>query len=123
MSRWEPETAERRFPSIALKHALDSTVAELAFWLGVQPKPLTRRVGRTMFGSAAVARTGARSRNPEASGAGAIAFERRSNCRRERGSSGGKERWGRAFLGTRLQAECVADAPPGRIALDFVRAF
>src|SRR5581483_10093224 len=36
---WEPETTERPFPSIALKHALDSTLGELAFWLGVQPKP------------------------------------------------------------------------------------
>ena len=36
---WEPETAPAGLPSISLKHALDSTVPELSFWLGLEPKP------------------------------------------------------------------------------------
>jgi hypothetical protein len=36
---WEPETASLDRPSMSLKHALDSTVPELSFWLGVEPKP------------------------------------------------------------------------------------
>src|SRR6185436_8098917 len=36
---WEPEKADRPFPSVALKHALDSSPSDLAFWLGVHPKP------------------------------------------------------------------------------------
>jgi hypothetical protein len=36
---WEPETAPLERPSLSLKHALDSTVPELSFWLGVEPKP------------------------------------------------------------------------------------
>lgn len=35
---WEPEARERPFPSVALKDALDSSLSDLAFWLGVQPK-------------------------------------------------------------------------------------
>jgi hypothetical protein len=37
---WEPESGGRQIPAISLKHALDSTLPELAFWLGVQPKAL-----------------------------------------------------------------------------------
>ncbi len=36
---WEPETAPLERPSLSLKHALDSTVPELSFWLGIEPKP------------------------------------------------------------------------------------
>ncbi len=36
---WEPEKGERPFPSVALKDALDSSLSDLAFWLGLQPKP------------------------------------------------------------------------------------
>jgi hypothetical protein len=36
---WEPEKTDRPFPSVALKHALDSAPSDLAFWLGMQPKP------------------------------------------------------------------------------------
>ena len=36
---WEPEKGDRPFPSVALKYALDSSLPDLAFWLGVQPKP------------------------------------------------------------------------------------
>jgi hypothetical protein len=36
---WEPEKPNRPFPSVALKQALDSPLSDLAFWLGVQPKP------------------------------------------------------------------------------------
>src|ERR1041384_7615803 len=36
---WEPETPRNDLPSIALKHALDSTLPELSFWLGIEPKP------------------------------------------------------------------------------------
>ena len=36
---WEPETAPPEMPSLSLKHALDSTVPELSFWLGMEPKP------------------------------------------------------------------------------------
>lgn len=36
---WEPETAPPGRPSLCLKHALDSTVPELSFWLGIEPKP------------------------------------------------------------------------------------
>lgn len=36
---WEPETAPPGMPSLSLKHALDSTVPELSFWLGLEPKP------------------------------------------------------------------------------------
>jgi hypothetical protein len=37
---WEPGTHRDNLPSISLKHALDSTVPELTFWLGVEPKPM-----------------------------------------------------------------------------------
>lgn len=36
---WEPESAPGGLPSMSLKHALDSTVPELSFWLGMEPKP------------------------------------------------------------------------------------
>jgi hypothetical protein len=36
---WEPETTPLAMPSLSLKHALDSTVPELSFWLGMEPKP------------------------------------------------------------------------------------
>jgi hypothetical protein len=36
---WEPETARAGLPSVSLKHALDSTLPELSFWLGLEPKP------------------------------------------------------------------------------------
>lgn len=36
---WEPETIPAGLPSVSLKHALDSTVPELSFWLGLEPKP------------------------------------------------------------------------------------
>jgi hypothetical protein len=36
---WEPETPRAGLPSLSLKHALDSTLPELSFWLGLEPKP------------------------------------------------------------------------------------
>jgi hypothetical protein len=36
---WEPGTGPAGLPSLSLKHALDSTVPELSFWLGLEPKP------------------------------------------------------------------------------------
>jgi hypothetical protein len=36
---WEPETSPANLPTLSLKHALDSTVPELSFWLGMEPKP------------------------------------------------------------------------------------
>jgi hypothetical protein len=36
---WEPSEGEKDRPSLSLKHALDSTVPELSFWLGMDPKP------------------------------------------------------------------------------------
>jgi hypothetical protein len=36
---WEPETSRAALPNLPLKHALDSTLAELSFWLGLEPKP------------------------------------------------------------------------------------
>jgi hypothetical protein len=36
---WEPESAGGGLPNLPLKHALDSTLAELSFWLGLEPKP------------------------------------------------------------------------------------
>lgn len=36
---WEPGTAADNIPSLSLKHALDSTLKELSFWLGIEPKP------------------------------------------------------------------------------------
>lgn len=36
---WEPESAPASLPSISLKHALDSTLPEMTFWLGLEPKP------------------------------------------------------------------------------------
>lgn len=36
---WEPSSGESTLPTLCLKHALDSTIPELSFWLGVQPKP------------------------------------------------------------------------------------
>jgi hypothetical protein len=36
---WEPETAPSGLPSMSLKHALDATLPELSFWLGLGPKP------------------------------------------------------------------------------------
>jgi hypothetical protein len=37
---WEPESRTGNLASLCLKHALDSTVPELTFWLGVEPKPM-----------------------------------------------------------------------------------
>jgi len=37
---WEPGTHRHNLPSVSLKHALDSTVPELTFWLGIEPKPM-----------------------------------------------------------------------------------
>lgn len=36
---WEPSSRIDEMPSLSLKHALDSTVPELSFWLGIEPKP------------------------------------------------------------------------------------
>jgi hypothetical protein len=36
---WEPESATVALPNLPLKHALDSTLPELSFWLGLEPKP------------------------------------------------------------------------------------
>lgn len=36
---WEPESAPANLPSLSLKHALDSTLPEISFWLGLEPKP------------------------------------------------------------------------------------
>jgi hypothetical protein len=36
---WEPATTQDDIPSLSLKHALDASLAELTFWLGVEPKP------------------------------------------------------------------------------------
>ena len=41
---WEPGTHRHHLPTISLKHALDSTVPELTFWLGLQPKPMAEGV-------------------------------------------------------------------------------
>lgn len=37
---WEPGRHRHLLPTIAIKGALDSTISDLAFWLGVEPKPL-----------------------------------------------------------------------------------
>jgi len=36
---WEPATTQKERPSLPLKYALDSTLPELSFWLGVEPRP------------------------------------------------------------------------------------
>ena len=36
---WEPENAEGAIANLSLKHALDSSVEELFYWLGLEPKP------------------------------------------------------------------------------------
>lgn len=36
---WEPELSPAGLPSLSLKHALDSTLAEISFWLGMEPRP------------------------------------------------------------------------------------
>ncbi len=44
---WEPETPNPkhpRLPNLPLKHALDTSLAELAFWLGLEPKPAPEAV-------------------------------------------------------------------------------
>lgn len=35
---WEPATPPGPIPSLCLKHALDATIPELVFWLGLEPK-------------------------------------------------------------------------------------
>jgi len=37
---WEPGTPRHSLPCMSLKHALDSSVPELTFWLGLEPKPM-----------------------------------------------------------------------------------
>lgn len=37
---WEPGSRENHLPNLPLKHALDSSIPDLTFWLGVEPKPM-----------------------------------------------------------------------------------